>query len=490
MFLKLAELLGKDKNVYMFNSNRNKQEFYESNFKDKYSCLFYSGTTDNKIPDDLNKEWKKCNFVSTTSTITIGCNQDKKHFNTCLLDFSNSSKNNVSDAIQAHYRVRNLIDNEIYVKIDSSCSDWLNHFPVNLKSQKENMENKLKFYKEHYKAFEKSPEVVTNLYLHNYLENRLSITNTEKLMKRYLTECNYNIVEMKADNLIVYDEELKADVKITDIIRDLIDNTPNQYRVSELEKIKLIRKLTENERDELDRFWFTSIYTGNTPTGYRDIKLPVIALAYNIWKTQFNGKKFIKSLRYEKMLLDGKITINDLVEKRWDKMSFAELQSSDLIKLNRVIYTCKKLGLKHMNDTDTIIPQEKMDEFYLEAKEEYNNFKVDMGLKDRRKDKNKEIKIGDFEKLIKSVFSNSTNFCNLVNINEKKKTINGKRRNVKDFKLSPNKDILVQLHIINTLLTINNIDCELTPNNVKDIFKVLKLHSEEKTHKRLLKRKK
>ncbi len=488
MFIKLKELLDEDKNVYMFNSIRTKQEFYEKKLGEEYKCIFYSGRKDNKIPDDLNKEWTKYNLVSTTSTITVGCNQDEKHFNTCLLDFSSASNNNVSDAIQAHYRVRNLIDNEIYVKVENDKAVWLEGFPINLEARKEKMETKLKFYKEQYKAFEKSPDVITNLYLNNFLENQLSINNPEKLMKRYLTECNYNIVEMKTDNNMIIDGELKKEIQITDIIRDLVDNTPNQYRVSELEKIKLIRKLTDNERDELDRFWFTSIYTGNTPTGYRDIKLPVVALAYSIWKTQFNGKKYIKSLRYEKMLLDGKITLSDLVEKRWDKMSFAELHSSDLIKLSRVIYTCKKLGLKHMNDTETIIPQEKMDEFYREAKHEYDNFKLDMGLKDRRKDKNKEITINDFERLIKSVFTNSPNFCKLENVNKKTIRINGKQKRIKDFKLMHNGKILEDIENVNDALIDNDIEKLLTEENIKDLFDVLKLKDDEKTHKRLLKR--
>lgn len=490
MYLKLNELLEEEKNVYMFNSIRTKQEFYEKMLRDQYKCMFYSGRKDNKIPDDLNKEWTKYNLVSTTSTITVGCNQDEKHFNTCLLDFSSASNNNVSDAIQAHYRVRNIIDDEIYVKVENDKSVWLEGFPINLESRKEKMETKLKFYKEQYKAFEKSPEVITNLYLNNYLENQLSINNPKKLMKRYLIECNYNIVEMNnANDDIIVDSELKNEVKITDIIRDLIDNTPNQYRVSELEKIKLIRKLTDSERDELDRFWFTSIYTGNTPTGYRDIRLPVVALAYSIWKSQFNGKKSIKSLRYEKMLLDGKITLSDLVEKRWDKMTFAELHSSDLVKLSRVIYTCKKLGLKHMNDTETIIPQEKMDEFYEEAKHEYDNFKLDMGLPDRRKDKNKEITINDFERLIKSVFTNSPNFCKLENVNKKKIRINGKRRQVKDFKLCANDKVMEQMNLINDLLQDNKIERELENDDVKELFDVLKLKEDEKTHKRLLKKK-
>jgi hypothetical protein len=488
MYLKLKELLEKDKNVYMFNSNRTKQEFYEKTLGEKYKSMFYSGRKDTKIPDDLNEEWTKYNLVSTTSTITVGCNQDKRHFNTCLVDFSSSSKNNVSDAIQAHYRVRNLIDNDICVKVENDKAVWLQGFPINLKNQKEQMETKLKFYKEQYKSFEKSPEVITNLYLHNYLEKQLSINNPVKLMKRYLTECNYDIVEISSSKDVVYDDKLKSDVKITDIIRDLVDNTPNQYRVSELEKIKLIRKLTDSERDELDRFWFTSIYTGNTSTGYRDIKLPVVALAYSIWKTQFNGKKYIKSLRYEKMLLDGKITLSDLVEKRWDKMSFAELHSSDLIKLRRVIYTCKKLGLKHMNDTETIIPQEKMDEFYEEAKHEYDNFKLDMGLKDRRKDKDKEITINDFERLIKSVFTNSPNFCKLENVNKKTIRINGKQKRIKDFKLIHNGKIIESIENVNESLIDNDIENLLSEENIKDLFDVLQLKDHEKTHIRLLKR--
>jgi hypothetical protein len=486
MFIKLKELLEEDKNVYMFNSIRTKQEFYEKTLGEKYKCMFYSGMKDNKIPDDLNEEWTKYNLVSTTSTITVGCNQDKEHFNTCLLDFSSASNNLISDAIQAHYRVRNLIDNDIYVKVENDKSPWLEGFPINLESRKEKMETKLKFYQEQYKAFEKSPEVITNLYLNNYLEKQLSINNTEKLMKRYLTECNYNIVEMKSNNDMIIDGDLKKEIEITDIIRELVDNTPNQYRVSELEKLKLIRKLTDSERDELDRFWFTSIYTGNTPTGYRDIKLPVVALAYSIWKTQFNGKKYIKSLRYEKMLLDGKITLSDLVEKRWDKMTFAELHSSDLIKLSRVIYTCKKLGLKHMNDTETIIPQEKMDEFYEEAKHEYDNFKLDMGLKDRRKDKNKEITIDDFERLIKSVFTNSPNFCKLENVNKKRITIKGKKITKKDFKLTHNGKISESIDIVNDSLIDSKIHDLLTEENIKDLFDVLKLKDDEKTHKRLL----
>jgi hypothetical protein len=65
-----------------------------------------------------------------------------------------------------------------------------------------------------------------------------------------------------------------------DLIKEFAKDCPNLFRFKELEKEKTIRKLTQKELNEIDKYCFIQMYTGGTIKGHRGISLPTIALAY------------------------------------------------------------------------------------------------------------------------------------------------------------------------------------------------------------------
>jgi hypothetical protein len=495
-FKKVQELLDEEKKVYAFISTRSDLERYQDALNDKYNCEFYSGVSQNEIPDNLNTTWSEKDLVANTSTITVGINHDRKDvFYTKIIDFKASSNNYVSDAVQSHYRVRNIIADHIYVAVEDN--PIASNYPINMKAFDENSDHKTSWFQMKYGGYSKLETYAHNLVKHNYLEHQLSNVASTKMMRHYLEDCNYEIVDeginkSKDDvtensedmtTALYEDENMKRD-----LIKEFVDNCPTQIRVMELEKDKLTRKLSQKERDEIDKFWFINIYTGGTQEGYRDVKMQTIALAYSLWSCRFNGKRTFKSMRLEKRLLEGKITIKEVAEERWDKSQYSDFQSSDIIKIQRVIYVCNKLGLKHCNDTDTIIPQERMDEFYDDAQTEYENIQKDMGIQDQRTKKGSKIVTQrQFKGCIESVFTQSEHsLCNLSVVGEKRVTKNGKRAIVRSYGLVPNKEIKADVELVNQ-------SCDFEKYNIQDINiketpKLLyeNLDIDEKKHKRLL----
>ena len=468
----ILKLLKNGKKVYAFFSTKTLLETVEQKTKE-YNCLFYSGVSQNTIPDDLDEVWSQYDLIGTTCTITVGINHSKPNvFNTKIIDFNSSSKNNISDAIQSHYRVRNIIDDKIYIKIDEN--HIANGFPVNIENLEENIQHKVMWYKKNGKCFETVDKYINNLITHNYLENQLSQVAPKKMMIRYLEDCNYNIIqdteeveeieeieEIEEDEIEKDDDDEieKDDDEKVNLLKEFAKDCPNFCRFKELETKKMTRKLTQKELNEIDKYWFIQMYTGGTIKGHQEANLPTIALAYRLWQAKFKGNKTIRAMRLEKKLLKGEITIEDLIEKRWDKSQYAELQSSDIIKIQRILEVCKKLGLKHSNDCATVITQESIDDFYDEAQDEYENIRKDLGIRDRRKDK-KIVDKKVFTGLLKNCFTESDqSLCNLKLHQSVRKKINGKVCRTNTYKLYPDTYVCRERWLIN---------CEVKNENEKE----------------------
>ena len=481
-YIKIKELLQQGKKVYAFISSRKKLEFLESELKNtSFKGEFYSGVSQNEVPDDLDKEWDKKDIVGTTSTITVGISHTSNHFDTKVIYFQASSNNYISDAIQSHFRVRKIKEDHIYVEMEEP-SIFVN-CPVNTKNFDDSLDHRNKWFNNAYGGFSQLDPYMRNLLSHNHLEHSLSKQVPTKMMYKYLEECNYKICIDKSQNALELRNEEKEsknnldiiisddEEKKVDIIKELVDNFPNAPRIVELEKEKMKRKLSASERIEIDRFWFFNMYTGGTPAGYRDTNISTVALAYQIWKYQFSGSKVIRSMRLEKKVLEGKITIKELAEEKWSKTQFSELQNKEILKIERIIYVCKKLGLKHCNDTETEIPQEKMNEFYTEAKHEYDSIQKDMDIQDKRVKKGSATE-KQFAGLCKSVFTASDHsMCNLEVIKESKVRKNGKQVRVRSYGLVPNKELEKEIKTFNNDLEnkehiINEDDIKNCPLNM------------------------
>lgn len=460
MNIKIHELLAKGKKVYGFFSTRTFIENIEKSMKDSYKTLFYSGTSQNIIPDSLDDVWSNQDFIGTTCTITVGCNHSRKNvFDTKIIDFSNRSNNNVSDAIQSHYRVRHIVDNEIYVKVEEHGFNV--NFPINMRKFEDTLKHKGEWYAKMNKCFDSVPTYINNLIKHNYIENELSKVAPKKMMIKYLTECNYNIVDYIDEGDMDYDGEVEIDDRddtdeTVNLLKEFAKDCPNFIRFKELENMKLTRKLTQGELNEIDKYFFIQIYTGGSVSGIIDANLPTIALAYRLWTAKFKGNKTLRAMRLEKRLLNGEITIEDLIEKRWEKSQFSELQSQDIIKIRRILDVCNKLGLKHSNDCDTIITQDTIDDFYRDAHTEYDEIRKDMGVQDRRKNKG-DISKKQFTGLIQSCFTEcETSLCKL-NVHESiAKKVAGKTVKKSVYKLFPNKEILADVYLTNQEIWVEN----------------------------------
>jgi hypothetical protein len=464
----IIRLLEEGKKVYAYFSTKKLLDYLELQVGKKYKCLFYSGTSQNSIPDSLNDEWSKYDLIATTCTITIGINHNLKNvFNTKIIDFNSSSHNNISDAIQSHYRVRYITDDDIYIKVDENHIST--NFPINMKHLEENLKHKVDWYAKNGKCFESVEPYINNLIKHNYIENQLSQVAPKKMMIKYLEDCNYNIMEdVETDIIDVKEEIIDIEEENFNLLKEFMRNEPTQSRMIELEKAKLTRKLTQNELDQMNKFWFINMYTGGTSKGFREANLPTIAVAYRLWMAKFNGNKSLRAMRLEKQLLNGEITIDDLISKRWNHTQYSELQNQDIMKIQRILEVCKRLGLKHSNDCDTIITQESIDNFYKEAKSEYQNIRKDMGIRDRRKNKDDDITHKQFTGLIKNCFTESEqSLCNLTVHKSGKKVIEGKRVNTHTYKLCPRKNITVKGLLVNDI-----IDEQMENNENNDYTKI------------------
>lgn len=485
----ISKLLKEGKKIHAFFSTRSKLELQQK-LSSNYNCLFYSGVSQNEIPDNLNNVWSEKDLVANTCTITVGINHDRKNvFHTKLINFQSSSKNNVSDAIQSHYRVRNIIDDKIYVEVDED--NVFNNIPINIDELNERLEHKVKWYSQLNKNFSAVPEYLNNLIKHNYIENQLSQTASLKMMIRYLKDCNYNIVydveiqdsDDESDEKVDEDEDCEEDDEEVNLLKEFAKNCPNFVRFKELEDQKLKRKLTEKELEEMNKYWFINLYTGGTIKGIKETKLPTIALAYRLWKAKFSGNKTIRAMRLEKMVLNGIITIEELVEKRFDKTQFAELQSGDIVRVKRILEVCNKLGLKHSNDTETIITQESIDDFYEEAHEEYDEIRRDMNLEDRRKIK-ENINQKQFTGLIKGCFTNcESSLCTMKLHKSERKKVKGKVVRTNTYKLYPNDKIHEEMKQNNrTVRKQNEIKGEYFENEYQDVSKMIYENLEIKEH--------
>jgi hypothetical protein len=494
------------KKLYAFISSKTDLDIVKSHSRLGSEGLFYSGTSLNEIPDDLNSEWGKYNLVATTSSITVGCSHTDEHFDNLLISFSSSSKNYVCDAIQSHYRVRNIKNKKIFVMV-KDCQIATN-YPVNKRKLKIDFENTEKWYNSKYKGFDKTEPYFKNLILHNQFEHKLSGKASTKMVIRYLQDCNYDIVFKDFEKDKKDDEEDQKDDEDEGDDGDEGDegdegeyiNIINEYNrikvdydtVYRLQTEKCKRKLTEEEKAILDKYWFFKIYTAQNDPHMKEYNLPILALSYSIWKCKFKGDPMLRSMREEKKVLEGKITIEELAEKRFDRHNIAGLHSSDIRKISRIVEICKALGLKHANDTTSIITQNSIDDYFEgNNKEEFSNIQKDFQIEDRRKNK-KILSKRHFKGLLQSVFTKSHSMCSLT-VNEKtkikdKKT--GKRIEVKNYKLVlTNKNILRNAKIISELSEEKEYEkCNKIVNPAEELYNNLNIEQEDdvKIYKRLL----
>ena len=485
-----------NKNIYHYISCKKDLENIQSLYPENRKGLFYSSSSMEEIPNDLNSVWSQYNDVNTTATISVGCSCTlPDHFDTIEMYYRSVSNNLISDAIQCHYRVRHIKSDKIFVAVDSGI---IVDYPVSKQKIIKELDAKARWFRTKYKGFGDIEPFIKNLIVHKEIESRLSIHSSFKMMKRYLIECNYDIqintldpldpledlvIEIPIgetsydfENLEIETEPTTEDILFKDLddIITMSDDTPNiineylsiKVDIDNVDKLKRKKfqgfKLTPEETAILNKYWFWVIY-GSLTTDVMN-KLPTISLAYSIWKSKFEGEPFIRQMRLEKSILEGGMSVEQLAEKYYDKHSVAHLHKNDIRKVNAMVEICKAIGLKHSNDTNTIITHEMMEKFYHDHQGNFKSWQKDLVIQDKRKNKS-VVTRKCLAGLLKSSFTHSHSVCSLKEIDSRKPIVNGKRETQTDYKLTiAKKNILRKVAFENNMICDDELPIQLYDN--------------------------
>jgi hypothetical protein len=245
----LTHLLYKGKRCYVFCSSKLFAEELFNEYKDKYKCLLYTSSTDERT-DNVNEHWKDTRLIVTTTKITIGVD--------CQIVFDNvfayiNAQILTRDAIQSMFRVRNLTGTT-YIVFDSRAKKT--RHSVCFKTIYDKMVNNIA----------ESNRIVNSwglrlcrlntslerlryrVYLSSIQEGAFNLTTHEQYGLYLLQKQGYNIIDEGELHLVfVYDRPINiACYNDVPLINELTYNT--------LITKQRINKLTELEHSQVKKY--------------------------------------------------------------------------------------------------------------------------------------------------------------------------------------------------------------------------------------------
>jgi hypothetical protein len=428
--------LDQNKKVYFPCTTRKKVELVELLFKERYpkkKGLFYVGKRKGEKAydfSDVNALWGDCDLVMTTTTITVGINFNiKDYFNCIIMYFSSQANNLVADMIQCHYRVRHLVDNELYL-----FTKIINYRSKNKEDIKLSLSIKEKWYRDNYKGFEESsPKYLKNLAINIINEHEQSKCNIFEMILMYLTKCNYEIKIFRDD--LENDEEEDEEDDDEDRNVDDIDIITESYlaireiRITEkrhLENQSLLRKLTKNEEQMIRKFYFLRFFDTNIDPQSLTTSRKIYSIFWFFLSKKYKAMKMLSSCKLEKMINTGNKSLEDEAEKLFDRHSLSMLHSHDLIKIDFCKQILGEIGFEHINDTQSVVDSKCMNNLFDKYKDRFTEITDKMDIPDSRYDKNK-VDFKNFLGLITRLLGNSpSSLCKFKVRTKRRKRVDGK----------------------------------------------------------------
>ena len=212
--------------------------------------------------------------------------------------------------------------------------------------------------------------------------------------------------------------------------------------------------MTDDEKLQLNKKLFVSCFSNR---GIAWCDKEHVALLWGLWKDW--GRSKIRSIRKEKKIINGQITIDQLLESQCHDMSLAGIQKNRLIKLEWIRNICETLGVKHSQDTHTTIPHELVKKMHKKMIEQEKDIRNSFELRNRCQKTKEELTFADCTKLLNSIFQNY-GFTKFVMSKRIQKRVDGKRVDVSEYKLEANSTIL-QKENINSDIVFEYIEMDL-----------------------------
>ena len=490
----LMKKLDQGKKVFFPCTTRDKVESVEKLFNEKYGdskkALFYKGKQKGEKPYDfsnINESWTECDLVCTTTTITVGLNYDvPNHFDCIIMYFSNRANNLVVDMFQTHYRVRHIKDLELYYYESS--------YNLTVKSKGEitwKLYHKEKWYNDIYAGFqEESENYIKNLVINDIYERELSRGTMNPLIERFLIECNYTLKEYKVEDESEVelesedDEDNEEDDEDIEKIMKEYENikylTYQEY--VELENTKYSRVLTNEEEQQIQKWYFMRFFYANVDPEFAITSKQVQGIFWYYTNQKYRGvMKTLSNMRIDKALNQGDKMIEKLVENEYDEHGQSLLHKDTLQQIQLTRELAQKLGLKHINDTETPISDEIIRDVCENWKSRYEEIVTTMNLR-VRKMKESEYTYKSFLELLKNVLGNSpASMCKFEKTENKRIKIKGKITVKQTYNMVFKEPIIKSILENNPLLKIG------MKNIPIHVYNMLGFRKVEPRRKRLLK---
>ena len=331
--------------------------------------IFYHSDTNDEVDNTLKNvvsEWKTKKLVCTSPKITVGISFDEPDYFDKVFVFGYSSST-VRDQHQTIMRVRHIKTNTVYFTLMDKRAQMikrmsLNHTFYSKDEYDKNQEKKCGYLidvmkkTDDYNIIEriqilldhKTPKAFSDVLFWNDLEANTSQYSFNDMFVAFFKMMNYNV--------ILLSELDSRDSKRVNMFKDDIDyeeEYKNIQNISCEDAIDIERKIqrkrsTSEEKLQYDKY----IYKKNVrcSSGAKG------RIFFQIYKTT-SLREIYQKIWTEKHMSVNNTMKNDL-DDAWTVIEMNEMRGFQLKYVREIV---SRLGLRHSQDTQTIVPRERIE---------------------------------------------------------------------------------------------------------------------------------
>ena len=192
--------LEQNKNIFIVVSSLTKMNDFLSAFRpyNKFIGKAYSSAINagKLLKFDCEQEWKECNYVIITTTITTGINFNLDHFHSVFVYFQSTPL--VRDLFQSIMRVRKLKENTLYYTIsDHVFGDTFNSYP-SVDEIKKQIKSKSNFIQDNFSMVRVcNIDSLTTIAAYNKFERNCQsyLFTYRNIIGIFFNMCNYKVID-------------------------------------------------------------------------------------------------------------------------------------------------------------------------------------------------------------------------------------------------------------------------------------------------------
>ena len=266
LFHNIEKELGRGKRCVVVCGSSGFADYITSRVKG-YDIKHYNSKKPLELKTDVNEEWKDCDLLIYTPTITAGISYDPmnelgekdigKHFDNLFIYAVNVGSAHFRDTIQAHRRIRDFRCNYIYICLNDKFKGHnLEQLPIR-KDEVLDMEEKYKskLFGDECKSLKDNEKLkwIYNIHIHNILERNVSQINMRGFAIQYLKR--ENVFKKEND-----DTELKLIMDDENWNFDSINSISSQLYCEYRERMKS-QEVDDKLDDEEFKEWYKFKYS-------------------------------------------------------------------------------------------------------------------------------------------------------------------------------------------------------------------------------------